>query len=105
MLFAVWCTAGERAEEIRAKWRRQHFRYIVSQRSVIRTGGALFAEDGHTIRGMLQVLDLPDREAAYQWVLDDPFGREGMWATISVEAFHPRIPEPEPGFLEAQVMR
>jgi len=49
-------------------------------------GGAKLNDEGKMIGSML-VIDLPDMEAAQNWIKVDPYVKDGVWETYEVVPF------------------
>jgi uncharacterized protein YciI len=50
-------------------------------------GGPLVADDGQTALGSLILVEAKDRAAAEAFSVADPFRRNGVWATVHVNAY------------------
>jgi uncharacterized protein YciI len=48
--------------------------------------GPLVADDGTAV-GSLIVVEAADRATVQRWLAQDPFAREGVWSTTSIDGF------------------
>ena len=49
--------------------------------------GALVGDNGETRVGSLLAIDFPNREAAVEWLRNEPFTRGGLYASVEINAF------------------
>ncbi|MFN4309556.1 MAG: YciI family protein [Ferrovibrio sp.] len=87
MLFCFYNLDKAGASDLRLKWRPAHKDYLAQVADRIAFAGPLLADDGSTMQGSLLVIDFPDRAAAEAWLKDEPFTRNGVYASVSVRAF------------------
>jgi uncharacterized protein len=81
MLFAVMAHDKPGALEVRLATRAAHLAYIEAT-GIVAMAGPLI-EDGHMC-GSLIVLDADSLDAARDWVAGDPYGRAGLFESVSV---------------------
>lgn len=87
MLHAFHLLDRSDAGHLRTQVRPEHKAYLGRVSDRIAFAGPLLADDGSTMIGSLLVIDFPDRDAAAQWLRDEPFFRAGLYAATSVLAF------------------
>lgn len=87
MLFCFHNLDKPGASELRQAWRPAHKDYLAKVADRIAFAGPLLADDGQTMQGSLLVIDFPDRAAAEAWLKDEPFTRNGVYASVSIRAF------------------
>lgn len=75
------------AQDLRRGLKAQHRAYITKVAERIAFAGRLVGDDGRTKVGSLIAVDFPSREAATQWLQDEPFTRAGLYASIQIQAF------------------
>jgi uncharacterized protein len=75
------------AAELRQRVRPEHKAYLAAVAERIAFAGPLTHDDGAQMIGSLLAIDFPTREAAVQWLADEPFTRAGLYAGVEVHAF------------------
>ena len=78
---------------LRQRVRPEHKAYLAQVAGQIAFAGPLLADDGSTMTGSLLAIDFPSRDAALQWLADEPFTRAGLYATSTVDAFQNLWPQ------------
>lgn len=69
---------------VRAEWRAQHIAYLDRYKDRLLAAGALVDDDASGGHGGVIILDTDDREEAENFVANDPFGRAGLFESVSV---------------------
>ncbi|ARP80218.1 hypothetical protein CAL12_04810 [Bordetella genomosp. 8] len=87
MLFAIHMLDKPGVTDIRTRIRPEHRAYLATKADQMAFAGPLLADDGETMIGSLLVIDFPSRDAAEQWLRDEPFTRHGVYGSTSVHAF------------------
>lgn len=80
-LFAVICRDKPDALPIRQENRPDHLDYI-NRTGVVFMAGPLL--EGADMAGSLVILDVPDLAAAESWAAGDPYGKAGLFETVTV---------------------
>ena len=80
-LYAVICKDKEGALPIRQENRPAHLDYI-AETGIVTLAGPLL-EDGQ-MAGSLVILDAPELAAAEAWAAGDPYGKAGLFESVSV---------------------
>lgn len=75
------------AHDLRRQLKGEHRKYMTA------VAGRLVGDDGWTKVGSLIAVDFPDREAATQWLQEEPFTRAGLYASIQIQAFRNLWPQ------------
>lgn len=75
------------AADLRQRVRPEHKAYLGAVADRIAFAGPLTHDDGVQMVGSLLAIDFPTREAAMQWLADEPFTRAGLYAGVEVHAF------------------
>jgi uncharacterized protein len=105
MLFLVYSidkpTIGK---EIRRRTREAHLRYVRDHKSLVTYGGSLLNEGGEMI-GTLQIVEAANRAALDRFLKDDPYNREQLFETVTINETRQTLPEAIPGFLDAEIAR
>ena len=82
MRFAVICLDKPGALTIRMETRAAHLAYLQST-GVVEMAGP-FLDDAGQLTGSLLILQLESLAAAQAWAAGDPYGRAGLFASVSV---------------------
>lgn len=101
MLFALICTFAPGAFARAKGLRLEHYAFLRTARGVIHEGGPLIGPDGVPV-GMLMAIEAEDEEAARQFVDGEPYNRNKLFESVSVRRWRHVIPEPRPGYIEAE---
>lgn len=75
------------AQDLRRQLKGEHRDYITKVADRIAFAGRLVGDDGRTKVGSLIAVEFPSREAATQWLQNEPFTRGGLYASVQVQAF------------------
>jgi uncharacterized protein len=75
------------ARELRHQLKDAHRAYITKVADRIAFAGRLVGDDGRTKIGSLIAIEFPSREAATEWLRDEPFTRGGLYASVQIHAF------------------
>jgi uncharacterized protein YciI len=84
MLYVLYMEDRPRSAEIRAAEREAHLAYLDRHKDILVLGGALLADDGTTRIGSMLVLNVPGREAAEAFSMNEPFRRAGLFASVRI---------------------
>jgi uncharacterized protein YciI len=84
-LFALVCIDKPNARDIRAANRPAHLDHIDSS-GVVALAGPFLDADGNPT-GSLIVLDVPDMAAAKAWAAADPYGKAGLFESVTIRAW------------------
>lgn len=85
MLIALIALDKPDALDIRKANREAHLAYI-AETGVVAMGGPLLSNTGD-MNGSLIVLDVPDMEAAQAWAAGDPYGKAGLFESVTLRAW------------------
>lgn len=100
MIFAFYLRDNPDSTELRRRLRPEHREYVGRVADRIAFAGGLLAEDGETRVGSLLVMDFPDKAAAEAWLQDEPFTKNGLYASVEIQRFKNLWPQ-RTGFPEA----
>jgi uncharacterized protein len=75
------------AAELRQRVRPEHKAYLALVAERMAFADPLTSDDGQTMIGSLLVIDFSSREAAQEWISDEPFTRAGLYASTALHAF------------------
>lgn len=87
MIYTLVMLDKENGEVLRTPLRTAHRAYLAAVSERIAFAGPLVAEDGETITGSLIAVDFADRNAAQEWLRDEPYTRGGVYMSTQVHAF------------------
>ncbi len=90
--------------EVRRANRLAHLRYVVENETIFRYGGALLDDDAKMV-GSLMMVELPDRAALDRFLQEEPYSRARLFDPYIIRATRQVLPQPEPGFLAAELER
>lgn len=105
MSFLAICHSKPNSDALRRRTRTHHLEYMIAHHHLLRYGGAMVNEDATAVTAMVIVLDVPTRELAKEFVEREPYNAAGLFERVVIERWVQRIPEPEPGFLQAELER
>lgn len=71
------------AMALRDAVRSEHRAYVLAHDAAIRSAGAMLDAAGHQC-GTLIVFEAPDAKQVWQWVENEPFHRQGVYARAEV---------------------
>ncbi len=72
---------------LRQRVRPEHKAYLAQVAERIAFAGPLTHDDGSTMIGSLLAIDFDSREAAHDWLANEPFTRAGLYAGTEIHAF------------------
>ncbi len=81
------------ASELRQTTRPAHKAYLAAVADRIAFAGPLVHDDGVTMLGSLLAIDFPSRQAAQDWLAQEPFHQAGLYASVTVYAFNNLWPQ------------
>lgn len=87
MIYTFMLLDRANSRELRNELKDSHRAYITQAADRIAFAGRLVADDGKTKIGSLIAMDFPNREAAAEWLRNEPFTRGGLYASIQIQAF------------------
>lgn len=85
-LFAVRCIDAAGSGPIRQQHLAAHLAHVEAQMARYRIAGPIKNADGVNI-GSLLVIEAADADDARAFIMADPYGRTGVWASVEIEAF------------------
>lgn len=87
MPFAIRFTDDEGVLEKKRALRAEHLEYVTSNMSRIIVSGGIFPDDDDFPIGGLIILDVETRQAAVDYIENDPFFVNGIFSTYLIERF------------------
>jgi uncharacterized protein len=100
MPVVIRCLYRRGGAEARLHIRDIHIEYMIRNRHLLNTGGALMVEDGQTVTGMFLILECEDKASAEAFLSDEPYTRAGLFSAQTIEIFDRLVPHRDPDFLE-----
>ena len=96
-LFVVTCTDQEGTIEKRLATRPQHLARLekLAEEGRVIVAGAMPKDRNNPqagFYGSTLILDFESREALDEWLADEPFLKEGIYASIDVKPFNKALP-------------
>ena len=87
MLFTFLLIDKPGKGDIRQNVRPLHKEYLGLMADKMAFAGPLVHDDGKTMLGSLLVIDFPNRDAAHDWLANEPFTKAGLYASVTIHAF------------------
>ena len=84
MLYIIYQEDGPDSKAIRAARREEHLAYLEKNKKILVLGGALLADDGATRLGSVFIVNVPGREAAEAFSVDEPFRKTGLFKSVKI---------------------
>ena len=84
MLYSVYCQDRENTAALREKHLKVHREYLDAWRDRIFFSGPLQSDDAQTALGSLFILNVADRGEAEDYIDNEPFNLNGVFATITI---------------------
>lgn len=93
MAFMIYCLDKPGHAHVRADNRAAHLDYLKSKyMDRVIAGGPLLTDDGNGMIGSLLLMDFKDRAEADAFVADDPYGKAGLFASVSIRPWKKVLP-------------
>jgi uncharacterized protein YciI len=70
--------------DIRTANRRVHLDYLEKHKGKLLAAGAVLNDDGSTGEGGVLIVDTEERQAAEEFIANDPFTKAGLFAKVTV---------------------
>ncbi len=86
MLIALIALDKPGSLEVRKANREAHIAYL-KETGVVQQAGPFLSNTGE-MNGSLIVLDVPDMEAAQAWAAGDPYGRAGLFDSVTLRQWN-----------------
>jgi uncharacterized protein YciI len=93
MLFVLTCLDKPNSASLRAETRPAHLDFIRARIGQVPLAGPILAEDEKTPIGSLLIVELPNRAAVDRFLAEDPYGRAGLFQSVTVRPFRKVFPE------------
>lgn len=93
MIFVFHLLDRPGATELRMKVRPEHKAYLAAVSERIAFAGPLTDEKGQGMVGSLLAIDFDSREAASDWIRNEPYTKAGVYACSSIHAFQNLWPQ------------
>jgi uncharacterized protein YciI len=84
MLYIIYQLDKPNSEAIRAAYREAHFKYLDEHTDILVLGGAMLAEDGTTRIGSVLIINVPSREEAERFSINEPFRQAGLFERVEI---------------------
>jgi len=88
MLYVIHMIDRPHARELRQAVAEAHREFVGGHLDTMYLGGPLLDEDGKTAIGSLIVKDFPDRQAALDFIENEPYNQAGLFESVTIRAFH-----------------
>jgi uncharacterized protein YciI len=84
MLYIIYQLDRPNSETIRAAHREAHFKYLDAHADILVLGGAMLAEDNTTRIGSVLLINVPSREEAERFSINEPFRKAGLFERVEI---------------------
>ncbi|MBN8964538.1 MAG: hypothetical protein J0H89_03970 [Rhizobiales bacterium] len=84
MLYIIYQEDGENGPTIRAATREKHFAYLEEHKDILVLGGGLLSDEGDKLLGSCLIVNVPSREEADRFSLNEPFRKAGAFKSVKV---------------------
>ena len=93
MLYAIRCLDKPGNGQVRLDNRPAHVAYLKANEVRIVLAGPLLSDDGQGMIGSLLVLEFASRGEVDDFVAGDPYGKAGLFESVSVTPFRKVFPQ------------
>lgn len=93
MLFAFNLFDRPDSGDIRERLRKEHMAYLGAVADQIAFAGPMTKDGSNEALGSLLVIDFPSRDAATEWIANEPFSRAGLYVARTIHPFSNRWPQ------------
>lgn len=87
MIFVFHLLDRQDAGDIRVKVRPEHKEYLAQKAEQIAFAGPLLSDDGQMMIGSVLVIEFDSRDAAEQWINNEPFTKAGLYQSMLIHPF------------------
>jgi uncharacterized protein len=87
MIFVFTLIDKPESAALRTAVRPAHKLYLEKVAHRMAFAGPLTHDDGSTMLGSLLAIDFDTRQAAHEWLHEEPFTKAGLYASTSIHAF------------------
>ena len=93
MQFAIYCLDKDGHTQTRLDNRPAHVDHLKAHNAELILAGPLFNDDGSAMIGSLLVVEMPDRDAVDRFIATDPYGKAGLFQSVTVRPFRKVFPQ------------
>ena len=93
MLFVYFMLDAPGMAKRRAEIRPEHQRYLAREGARFFAAGPLWRDDLSAMTGSIFIMEWPDRDAAAEWLQDEPFTRSGVYGAVHIKAYDNKWPK------------
>ena len=91
-MFLVHCKDKPNATQVRADNRPAHLEYLKGHLGKITIGGPIMNEERTQMVGSAFILDTTDRAEVESFLAGDPYGRAGLFESVTIMPFRKTVP-------------
>lgn len=91
-LFIITCIDKPDSLAVRLANREAHLAYARDWTDRMLVGGPLLSDDGETMQGSVLILDVESRAEVDRFVAEDPYGKAGLFESVSVRRYKKVLP-------------
>jgi hypothetical protein len=93
MQFMIHCLDKPGHGEVRLANRAAHLAHLDRHGANLITAGPLLSDDGQTMIGSLLLMEFADRAAADRFCAEDPYGKAGLFGSVTVTPWRKVLPK------------
>ncbi|MEW5729962.1 MAG: YciI family protein [Pseudomonadota bacterium] len=91
-LFIITCMDKPNSIDLRLANRAAHLDYARGWSDRMLVGGPLLSDDGETMIGSALILDVEDRAQVDEFIANDPYGKAGLFESVTVRRYKKVLP-------------
>lgn len=85
-LFVLTCLDRPGAFALRLSVREDHLAFVRAKGAVVKLGGP-FLDAAGEMAGSMLIIEAPDMAAAEAFAAEDPYGRAGLFETVTIRPY------------------
>lgn len=91
-LYIITCIDKPDALEVRLANRQAHLDFAKNWADRMLIGGPLLSDDGEKMQGSMLILDVEDRAQVDEFIQTDPYGKAGLFESVTVRRYKKVLP-------------
>jgi len=92
MQFVIYCLDKPNSQDVRKANRDAHLAYLREHIDKVIVAGPLLTEDGSGMIGSMLVMEFASRAEADAFVAGDPYGKAGLFQSVTVTPWKKVLP-------------
>lgn len=91
-LYIITCIDKANGLAVRLANRQAHLDFAKGWTDKMLVGGPLLSDDGEQMQGSMLILDVEDRAEVDRFIAEDPYGKAGLFESVSVRRYKKVLP-------------